>query len=243
MRHMECSIGQSGESRPDWGHRAQVGRIPNDDRADWTAAYRLFPGDVVYVWHAGLHAAAVASGLQGLGFEIRSQIIWCKPHFVLSRGSYHWQHEPCWYAVRKGQRSNWRGDRTQSTVWQVPNLNPFGGGNPEETATGHGAQKPIELVRRPILNHTDRGEVIYDPFLGSGTTMIAAEITGRICYGLEIDARYVDVIVRRWQQFSGKSATLDGDHRSFEQIQTERSPSPEARMNAGELETRNEQSK
>ena len=98
-------------------------------------------------------------------------------------------------------------------------------------------------MRRPILNHTERGAVIYDPFLGSGTTLIAAELTGRLCYGLEIDARYVDVIVRRWQQLSGKSATLDGDGRSFDQIQTERAPSPEARMNAGELETRNEPSK
>jgi len=159
-----------------------------------------------------------------VGFEIRSQIIWAKPHFVLSRGLYHWQHEPCWMCVRKGGGSHWRGDRTQSTLWQVASLNPFGGNNPEETATGHGTQKPVELMRRPILNHTERGEVIYDPFLGSGTTLAAAELTGRICYGMDIDPKYVDVIVCRWQQLTGKAATLEGDGRSFDQILAARSP-------------------
>jgi len=217
------------------GKQVQVGRVPNDDRVDWTAAYRLFPGDVVYGWHAGIHAAKVALHLEAAGFEIRAQIIWSKPHFVLSRGNYHWQHEPCWYGVRKGQRSHWRGDRTQSTVWPVASLNPFGGKNREETATGHGTQKPIELMRRPILNHTERGDVIYDPFLGSGTTLVAAELTGRICYGLDIDARYVDLIVRRWQLLTGRSATLDGDGRSFDQITAERSSASRAvRIDIGE---------
>ena len=121
--------------------------------------------------------------------------------------SSHWQHEPCWYAVRVGGRSYWRGDRTQSTLWQVANLNPFGG-NHDEPATGHWTQKPVELMRRPILNHTDRGAVVYDPFLGSGTTLIAADMTERFCYGLEIDPRYCDVIVRRWQKFTGNPAIL-----------------------------------
>ncbi len=214
--------------RPQWreeaglGNQVQVGTVPNDDRVDWTAAYLLFPGDVVYLWHAGVHAAEVAMGLEAAGFEIRSQIIWAKPHFVLSRGNYHWQHEPCWLAIRKGQPSHWRGDRTQSTLWQVATLNPFGGKNQEETATGHGTQKPIELMRRPILNHTERCDVVYDSFLGSGTTLIAAELTGRICYGLEIDAKYVDVIVTRWQNLTDKSATLDADGASFDQVKTHR---------------------
>jgi DNA modification methylase len=212
------------EYDPEWreeaglGTQRQVGKIWNDDRVDWTAAYRLFPGDVVYLWHAGIHAAAVAIGLEAAGFEIRSQIIWAKPSFVLSRGAYHWQHEPAWYGVRKGRGAHWRGDRTQSTLWQVASLNPFGGQNQEETATGHGTQKPMELMRRPILNHTERGDVIYDPFLGSGTTLAASELTGRICYGLEIDPKYVDVIVCRWQQLTGQSATLETDGRRFDQI-------------------------
>ena len=200
----------------------QTGTIANDDRVDWSAAYRLFPGDVAYIWHAGLHSGTVAMNLQDVGFEIRAQIIWVKPRFVLSRGSYHWAHEPCYYCVRKGARSRWRGDRTQSTVWTVATLNPFGGKNQEETATGHGAQKPLEICRRPMLNHTERGDTIYDPFLGSGTSLIAAELTGRVCCGLEIDPKYVDLIVRRWQLLTGRPATLDGDGRSFDEIKAER---------------------
>jgi len=204
------------------GSVVQTGQVANDDRVDWSAAHRLFHGDVAYVWHAGIHSGPVAAGLQEAGFEIRAQIIWTKPHFVLSRGSYHFQHEPCFFCVRKGARSHWRGDRTQSTVWPVATLNPFGGKNPEETATGHGTQKPIELMRRPILNHTEPGEAVYDAFLGSGTTLAAAELTGRVCCGLEIDAKYVDLIVCRWQQLTGKVATLDGDGRSFAEIQAAR---------------------
>ena len=204
------------------GSAVQIGRVANDNRVDWSAAHRLFLGDVAYVWHAGIHSGLVAAGLQDVGFEIRAQIIWTKPHFVLSRGAYHWAHEPCFYCVRKGAPSHWRGDRTQSTVWPVATLNPFGGKNPEETATGHGTQKPIELMRRPILNHTEPGEAIYDAFLGSGTTLIAAELTGRVCCGLEIDAKYVDLTVCRWQQLTGRVATLDRDGRSFAEIQAER---------------------
>jgi DNA modification methylase len=151
------------EYDPRWRERAglgrqrQVGVVANDDQADWRAAYRLFPGDVAYVWHAGVYAVEVALSLAAAEFEIRSQIVWAKQHFALSRGHYHWQHEPCWYSVRKGRKSNWRGDRTQSTVWPVANLNSFGG-NRDELATGHGTQKPVELMRRPILNHSERGD-------------------------------------------------------------------------------------
>jgi hypothetical protein len=103
---------------PEWRERAGLGRqrqtgaVANDDRADWSLAYQLFPGDVGYVWHAGVHAAEVADGLTSAGLRIRAQIIWAKQHFALSRGDYHWQHEPCWYAVREGKSSNWCGDRT-----------------------------------------------------------------------------------------------------------------------------------
>lgn len=203
------------------GEQRQTGKVANDDQADWTGAYKLFPGDVAYVWHAGIHAGEVGRGLETAGFEIRAQIIWSKQHFAMSRGHYHWRHEPCWYAVRKGRRSNWRGDRTQSTIWEVPNLNPMGGDR-NETPTGHGTQKPVELMRRPIVNHTKRCEVVYDPFLGSGSTMMAAELTERVCFGIDIDPRYVDVAIVRWQEFIGKSATLDGDGRTFEQIKAER---------------------
>jgi DNA modification methylase len=205
----------------DGGGRHAVGKVTNDNQVDWTAALKLFTGDVAYVWHAGVHAGEVATSLHSINFQIRAQIIWSKQHFVMSRGAYHWGHEPCWYAVRKGKRSNWKGDRTQSTVWEVKNLNPHGG-NKDEKQTGHGTQNPVELMRRPILNHTERGDVIYDPFLGSGSSLIAAEQTGRVCYGLDIDTRYVDVAVLRWQQQAGKKATLEGDGRSFEEVSQER---------------------
>jgi DNA modification methylase len=98
----------------------------------------------------------------------------------------------------------------------VANLNSFGG-NRIETATGHGTQKPVELMRRPILNHTRHGDSVYDPFLGSGTTLIAAEQTERICCGMDIDARYVDVAVQRWEKFSGGQAQLSGSGEIFQQ--------------------------
>ena len=211
---------------PEWREAAglnprtrQGGTILNDDRSDWSAAWALAPVDVAYAWHAGIHAPQVAVELERCGFQIRSQIIWVKQHFVISRGAYHWQHEPCWYAVRKGKNACWRGDRKQTTVWEVANLNPFGGeAAGENEATGHATQKPVEIMRRPILNHTRPGEACYDPFLGSGSTLIAAESIGRICYALEIDPRYVDVAVERWQQFTGKAAVLDGDGRTFAQV-------------------------
>jgi DNA modification methylase len=196
---------------PAWRHRVNpsqrtaVGAVANDDRADWAAAFRHFTGPVAYVWHAGLHAGTVATGLADAGFTIRSQIIWVKSHFALSRGAYHWGHEPCWYAVRDGAQAHWRGDRTQSTVWAVPNLNPFGGTRTDENAvTGHSTQKPVRLFEVPILNHTAATDVIYDPFLGSGTALIAAHKLGRACVAMDLDPRYVQVALTRWEAFSGQ---------------------------------------
>ena len=220
---------------PNWreqaglGKQRQTGTVTNDHQVDWTQAWHLFPGQVAYVWHAGVHTAQVAESLLSVGFRIRAQIIWVKQHFALGRGDFHWQHEPCWYAVRENESSHWNGDRTQSTVWEVSNLNPFGGLK-EEPATGHGTQKPLELMRRAILNNSVRGEVIYDPFLGSGTTLLAAEKTDRICYGLEIDPRYVDVIVRRWQQATGQKAKRSQDGRLFDEI--ENTPTPKEATDA-----------
>jgi DNA modification methylase len=193
--------------------RTAVGRVTNDDRAEWTGAWRLFPGAIAYVWHAALKAPAVAADLEAAGFTIRSQIIWLKQHFALSRGDYHWAHEPCWYAVRG--KGHWCGDRTQTTVWEVPNLNPMGGTREAENAvTGHATQKPTRLFEIPILNHTVAREAIYDPFCGSGTAIIAAEKLGRVCYAMEIDARYVQVAVTRWEQFTGKKAICQGVSRT-----------------------------
>jgi DNA modification methylase len=190
---------------PTWRHRAGVnkskrtGAVQNDERADWSAAWANFPGSIAYVWHGALHATTVAESLLQNGFVIRSQIIWAKERLVIGRGDYHWRHEPCWYAVRG--TGNWTGDRKQTTLWEIGS-----GGQDEETQ--HGTQKPVECMRRPILNNSSSGEPVFEPFLGSGTTLIAAEATGRICTAIEIDPRYVDVAVRRWEKFTGQQARL-----------------------------------
>ncbi len=191
-----------------------AGRVLNDTKADWRAGWALFPGSVAYVWHGALHADVVAAGLRDQGFELRAQLIWAKQHFAFSRGDYHWKHEACWYAVRKGTKSNWSGDRKQTTVWEIANNNPFGNPN-AETSFGHGTQKPIECMRRPIVNNSVAGDVVYDPFLGTGTTLIAAEMTGRTCVGLELAPPYVDVIVKRWQAFTGLEAVLEATGETF----------------------------
>ena len=213
------------EYDPEWRKRAGVnnsdrmGVVKNDDRADWREAWAHFAGAVAYVWHGGLHAGVVRDSLAACGFEIRSQIIWAKPSLIMGRGHYHWQHEPCWYAVRG--TAHWTGDRKQTTLWYIDNRK-------QDSETIHSTQKPVECMRRAILNHTTAGEYVYDPFLGSGTTLvacepksltqeeppsgptlIACEISERKCLGLELDPRYVDVIVHRWQNLTGKEACLD----------------------------------
>lgn len=175
----------------------RTGKVMNDDRADWRAAWALFPGEVAYVWHGALHTGTVAESLLACGFDIRAQIVWAKERLVLSRGHYHWQHEPCWYAV-KG-KGHWSGDRAQSTLWSIPSRD-------QDAATVHGTQKPVECMRRPMLNNASPGQAIYEPFSGSGTTLIAAETTGRTCLAMELDPAYVDVAVTRWQSFTGKDA-------------------------------------
>lgn len=245
---------------PSWRNEAGVssskrtGKVKNDDRADWTPAWRLFPGDVAYVWHAGRHATVVDGSLRSAGLEVRSQIVWRKSRFALSRGQYHWQHEPClyavrgaqdlspeqeravleevrallrggfeddhvpcWYSMRKGASARWIGDRKQSTVWDI-DVSDDGDKN------RHGTQKPLECMGRPMRNHD--AELVYDPFLGSGTTLVAAELLGRTCLGLELDPGYVDVIVQRWQNRTGEQAVLGEQGRAFSEIAAERAETP-----------------
>lgn len=171
------------------------GKVQNDGIAEWTETWKLFPGDVVYCWHAGIYAATVCDSLEAAGFEIRSQIIWAKSRLVISRGNYHWQHEPCWYAVRKGKTARWAGDRKQSTLWEID--------KPAASETGHSTQKPIECMARPITNNSKPGELIYEPFSGSGTTIIACEQLRRCCRAIEIDPGYVAVDIQRWVDTTG----------------------------------------
>jgi len=198
---------------PDWRNVAEradgtplgasaVGVVANDHNADWSDAYALFPGDVAYVWHAGNKAHVVAESIVRSGFEIRAQIIWAKNNIVIGRGHYHPKHEPCWYAVRKQQVGHWSGSRKESTVWNID--------KPMKSETGHSTQKPVECMRRPIVNNSSPGQAVYDPFLGSGTTVIAAETEGRRCFGLEIEPAYCDIVVKRWQDFTGDTPVLNG---------------------------------
>jgi DNA modification methylase len=178
-----------------YGASAAIGLVTNDERLDWREAYALFPGQIAYVWHAGRHASEVQRSLEAATFAIRCQIVWAKTRFVISRGDYHWQHEPCWYAVR--QKGHWTGDRSQSTLWEIDH---------QKSETGHSTQKPVECMRRPIVNNSSVGQAVYDPFVGSGTTMIAAEMEGRAAFCMEISEAYVDVAVNRWESFTGEKA-------------------------------------
>jgi DNA modification methylase len=206
---------------PDWRNQRSLsnskrtGKVQNDERADWSEAFNLFPGSIAYVWHAALHSWTFAESLERCGFSIRAQIIWAKERLVIGRGDYHWQHEPCWYAVRK--KGNWTGDRKQTTLWTIPS-----GG--QDTMSVHGTQKPVECMKRPIENNSSPGQAVYEPFSGSGTTIIAAEITGRSCHAIELMPQYVDVALERWQAFTGETARLEADGQTFSAIAKERKP-------------------
>jgi DNA modification methylase len=180
-----------------------VGKIANDDRASWLDAWSLFSGDVAYVWHASLFTSVVLADLESAGLRHVSMIIWKKPYATFSMANYHWQHEPCWYCVRPSGRRNWIGSPKESTVWDMTQpKDPYGRSG--EDKTPHPTQKPVEAMARPMRNHDH--QIVYDPFLGSGTTLIAAEQLGRKCYGMEISPAYCDVIVKRWETLTGKKA-------------------------------------
>jgi DNA modification methylase len=195
--------------------------ISGDTRADWSGAFELVPSlQVAYVWHASRFTREVLNGLLGIGFEHHQQIIWDKGRTVLTRTLYWFQHEPCWFVRKKN--APWYGKAGEnSTIWASPSPKFIMGGSDEEKYD-HPTQKPVDLMRRPILNHLRRGELVYDPFLGSGTTLAGAELTERVCLGMELDPKYVDVIVQRWQALSGHKAKLEADGRTFEAIVAER---------------------
>ncbi len=197
---------------PEWREEVDkgarnTGKVLNDDRYDWSEAYSLFTGDIAYVWHSALYTHKFAENLVDNGFDLVSLIIWNKQHFVLSRGDYHNKHEPLWYAVRKGQKHNWQGRRDQTTVWDIDNNNY--GAKAKEEQTGHGTQKPLECMLRPILNNSKKGQSVYDPFGGSGTTLIACQKSERNCYMMELSPAYVDIIINRWEKETGKEVILD----------------------------------
>ena len=181
-----------------------MGSLQNDDKADWTATFSLIEAPVAYVWHDAKQPDITKRMLTDNGFEIRNQIIWNKSIHAISRGDYHWKHEPCWYAVRKGFKSKWSGKRDQNTVWDCP---PPHGYNSKEDHTGHPSQKPVALIEKALMNHDC--ETVYDPFLGSGSTLIACEKVGKRCFGLEIDPKFASLIVKRYASYTtGTQAVL-----------------------------------
>ena len=174
----------------------KLGKVLNDDRADWRETWALFGGEVAYVWHASLFTRTVLESLEACGFAHRSMIIWAKDRFTLGRGHYHWQHEPCWYCVKESGTGHWNGDRSQSTVWNIKAR--------EDSGVGHSTQKPVECMERPIRNNSKQGDLVYEPFSGSGTTIIACERTGRKCRAIELNPAYVAVAIQRWADATGK---------------------------------------
>jgi DNA modification methylase len=177
-----------------------IGKVLNDDNADWTEAYKLFEGDIAYVYHAGANSGIFYDSLIKAGFEIRSQIIWNKSQMAFSQCNYHPKHEPCYYAVRKGRKANWQADRKQTTVWDID--------KPQRLETGHSTQKPLECMARPIRHNSSPGDLVYDPFSGSGTTIIACENLQRKCRAIELNPGYVAIAIERWHEVTSKEPKL-----------------------------------
>ncbi len=171
------------------------------------------PGASLYVCHSSFWQREFQNALETAGFEVRCQIIWAKNTFAWGFGRYKFQHEPIFYCHVKSLKDPWYGDKSQSTLWEQ---------NKPAANRLHPTMKPVELIERALANSSKAGDVIIDLFGGSGSTLIACERRGRKARLMEIDPKYADVVVRSWQEYSGKQAMLDGDGRSFDQITRER---------------------
>lgn len=227
-------VAYKNDDRPNPGRRAKTRakpRVTNDELSDQALqsflekAFRiaanvaLRPNAAWYMWHAqltqGYFAAAAAAAAANV--VLHRQIIWVKPVLLLGRGQYHWKHEPCFMGWIKGRQPPdyglGHGERTQTTVWEVGSVSAA-----ERKELNHSTPKPVELFVIPIAKHLRQGERCYEPFAGSGPQFIAAEQRGAICHGIEIEPRFADTIVARWEKFTGKQATLEGDGRTFAEI-------------------------
>ncbi len=209
---------RSGATGRDQSEKEKSENIKGDDNADWYDAYVLHKGNIAYVWHSSNYTEIVKDGLERCGFIIKAQIIWNKNLHTLSRSDYQQKHEPCWYAVKKGANHNWTGDRKQKTVWDINNV-MF---EKDAGKTSHPTQKPVEIYTNSINNHTNSGEYVYEPFGGSGSSIIAAEKTNRRSLSMELDEKYVDVIINRWQNFTGKEAVHIESGKTYAELSGER---------------------
>ncbi|WP_298218129.1 site-specific DNA-methyltransferase [Halothiobacillus sp.] len=179
-------------------------------RDAYTAADSVMkPGAVFYIWHADLEGYNFRGAANDAGWEVRQCLIWKKQSFVLGRQDYHWQHEPCLYGWKEGAGHLWAADRKQTTILEFDRPSRNG---------DHPTMKPVALFEYQMLNNTKGGDIVLDSFGGSGTTIIVAEKNGRVGYAMELDPKYCDVIVKRWQEFTGKQAALESDGRTFDEV-------------------------
>jgi DNA modification methylase len=171
------------------------------------------PTASLYVCHASSWQREVQDAMELAGFDVRCQIIWAKNTFAWGFGRYKFRHEPVYYAHVRGESDAWYGDKTQSTLWEFdkPSAN-----------REHPTMKPVELIERALVNSSRAGDVVVDLFGGSGSTLIACERQKRKARLMEIDPRYVDVIISRWQGYCGKEAILEDDGRTYRELAAER---------------------
>ena len=185
-------------------------------RDAYTAANAVMKaGAVFYIWHADSEGYNFRGAAKDAGWTVRQCLIWKKSSLVLGRQDYQWQHEPCLYGWKEGASHLWASDRKQTTILEFDK--PARNGE-------HPTMKPVALFEYQLLNNTKGGDIVLDSFGGSGTTLIAAEKNGRVARLMELDPKYCDVIVTRWQAFTGKHAHLESDGRSFTEVMGERSP-------------------
>jgi DNA modification methylase len=167
------------------------------------------PGAVFYIWHADLEGYNFRGAAKDAGWTVRQCLIWKKSSLVMGRQDYHWKHEPCLYGWKEGAGHLWATDRKQTTILEFD----------KPTRNGeHPTMKPVALFEYQLLNNTKGGDIVLDSFGGSGTTLIAAEKNGRIARIMELDPKYCDVIVKRWQNFTGKIAVHAETKQPFAEV-------------------------
>lgn len=167
------------------------------------------PGAVFYIWHADSEGYNFRGAANDAGWKVRQCLVWKKQTMVMGRQDYHWKHEPCLYGWKDGAGHLWASDRKQTTILEFDRPSRNG---------EHPTMKPVALFEYQMLNNTKGGDIVLDSFGGSGTTLVAAEKNGRIARLMELDPKYCDVIVKRWQDFTGKKATLESDGREFDEV-------------------------
>jgi DNA modification methylase len=163
-------------------------------------AINLKLGASFYIFHSDWYGLEFRQSIKKSELELKQNLIWAKNSMVMGRQDYQWQHEPCLYGWKKGSSHSWYSDRKQTTIIKYD--------RPTQSKL-HPTMKPVGLIEYLIKNSSKQEDVVLDPFLGSGTTLIACEKQSRICYGVELDPKYCDVIVKRWEQFTGKKAELE----------------------------------